>query len=236
MTDHKRPPVGTTEGLAAAGVFVELITALKANNARLEKKNGVLMVMVGLLIVTLMFAMPFKKVVPFFYEVDSATGRVAASGKVADELKITDKNIGFFLRLWAARLVVINAATLKQGLPSAYKWTRGAAATELDNWVDKVDQTATRIGKIPGLSRELIGTPVVSFNEDRSVAFIDLVWAEKINGVETDRRRKLLTVEFGTVAENASLGAKQVSTSADDLDNPLGLVITHFTMNDQESK
>lgn len=234
MSANQRPAAGTSEGLAAAGVFVDIVSTLKAVNGRLERKNTILLCLTVLLSVALLVALPLKKVVPFFYEVDSSTGRVSASGKVAEELRLSDRNVAYFLRLWATRVVIINAATLKQGLPGAYRWTRGSAAAELDNWIDKVDQTAIRIGKTPGLTREILGTPVVSFNEDRSVAFIDFVSQEKVNGLETERRRKLMTVEFTTLADKSSpLASQQLS---DDQDNPLGLVITHFTINDQVSK
>jgi len=234
MTAQQTPSVGTPEGLQAASVYINTLAALQDSVHRLARINRGLMLFVGLLICCLLVLLPFKKVVPFFYEVDASTGRVSASGKVAEELKVSDKNIAYFLRLWTARLVTINASTLKTGLPGAYRWTRSSAPAELDTWIEKTDQTANRIGRIPGLTREILGTPVVSFNADRSVAFIDFVWIERINGVETDRRRKLLTLEFGTVAENKSLGAGQIST--DDHDNPLGLVITHFTINDQDAK
>ena len=113
-------------------------------------------------------------------------------------------------------------------MPGAYRWTRGGAQTLLDEWTEKEDRTAERIAKTPGLTREILGVPTVSFNEDRTLALIDFVWLEKVNGVERDRKRKLLTVEFGVGATRS-----QGNTASDDADNPLGLLITHFTINDQ---
>jgi hypothetical protein len=74
------------------------------------------------------------------------------------------------------------------------------------------------------LTREILGVPNVSFNEDRTVAFIDFIWIEKVLGVERERRRKLLTVEYG---------AAPPKDDDQDPDNPLGLGITHWTLNDQ---
>jgi hypothetical protein len=73
--------------------------------------------------------------------------------------------------------------------------------------------------------------PNVSFNEDRNLAFIDLVWIEKVAGVERERRRKLVTLEFGLIPPKAA-----ERSARDDADNPLGLAITHFTISEQVSK
>jgi type IV secretory pathway component VirB8 len=221
--------VGTSEGLQATAIYIDLVQGLKGRVASLERMNTLLAGLAIVALIGLVLLLPLKKRVPYFYEVDSGTGRVALSNRVVDELKVSDKNTAYFLRAWTARLVTINAATLKDGLPSAFRWTRGAAQTELDQWVDKVDRTAERIGKTPGLTRELIGVPTVSFNEDRNVAFVDFVWVEKVNGQETERKRKLLTLEFGLVPP------KEGREEADP-DNPLGLAITHFTINEQVSR
>lgn len=233
----KKPPgkpaqVGTAEGLSAAGVYLDLVAGLKDRVCKLERDKSLLLWGIGLLVLAQVVAGPLRKVVPFFYEVDTSTGAVARSARVVSEINVSDKNIAYFLRVWAARVVTINAGTLREGLPSAYRWTRAGAATELDSWTTKTDQTASRIGRTPGLTREILGTPTVSFNESKTVAFIDFVWLEKVNGVETDRRRKLITVEFGLLS-----AAERVSSDAlADDDNPLGLVITHFSINDQRTQ
>jgi hypothetical protein len=224
--------VGTAEGLTATGVYLDLVEGLKDRVRKLERDKSILLGFCGLLILAILAAQPLRKVVPFFYEVDLSTGRVGASTRVVSEINVSDMNIAYFLRVWAARVITINSATLREGLPSAYRWTRGGAATELDAWTEKTDQTASRIGRTPGLTREILGTPTVSFNESKTVAFIDLVWLEKVNGVELDRRRKLLSVEFGLL----SAAERVASDSLTDDDNPLGLVITHFSINDQRTQ
>jgi len=223
--------VGTAEGLQATGVYLDLVSGLKRQVAdlRMEKR---LWQAVGLIcLLGLIALMPLRKRIPFFYEVNSATGEVRRIGAVAEEVKISDKNAAFFLRIWATRLININAGTLREGLPAAYRWTRGSAQTALDEWTEKEDRTAERIAKTPGLTREILGVPTVSFNEERTIALIDLTWLEKVNGVERDRRRKLLTVEYGL--DVIRKGTRSAAESIDDSDNPLGLVITHFTINDQ---
>ncbi len=228
------PSVGTGEGLKAAGVYVDLINGLQKNLADLRRTNIIYAAIAVLAVGGLVTVTPLRKIVPFFYEVDSSTGRISVSGTVAQELNVSDANIAYFIRLWVTRVVTINAATLKENLPNAYKWTRGSAQAELDDWTEKTDKTASRLSKNPGLTREIVGIPTVSFSEGRSIAFVDFVWAEKVNGVEVDRRRKLMTLEFGLLSP--TITAKDAKEALQSTDNPLGLAITHFTLNDQISR
>lgn len=223
----ERPAAGTETGLKATSIYVDLVAGLKQQVIDLRRDKTIAWGVSGALLVAFLVAGPLHKRIPYFFEVDSSSGRIGLTNRVAEELKVSDKNVAYFLRLWTARIVTINAATLKDGLPSAYRWTRAGAQTELDDWSEKTDKTAERIGKTPGLTRDLLGSPTVSFNEDKNIAFVDFSWIEKVNGVERERKRKLLTLEFGLVP---------LKNADDDPDNPLGIAITHFTINDQVSK
>lgn len=223
----ERPAAGTESGLKATGIYIDLVQGLKQQVTDLRRDKAIAWGVSGALLVAFLIAGPLHKRIPYFLEVDSSTGRIGLTNRVAEELKVSDKNTAYFLSLWTARIVTINAATLKDGLPSAYRWTRAGAQIELDEWTEKTDKTAERIGKTPGLTRELLGRPSVAFNEDKNIAFVDFSWIEKVNGVERERKRKLLTLEFGMVP---------LKNADDDPDNPLGIAITHFTINDQVSK
>lgn len=223
----ERPAAGTESGLKATGIYINLVQGLKQQVTDLRRDKVIAWSVSGALLVAFLIAGPLHKRIPYFLEVDSSTGRIGLTNRVAEELKVSDKNSAYFLSLWTARIVTINAATLKEGLPSAYRWTRAGAQIELDEWTEKTDKTAERIGKTPGLTRELLGRPSVAFNEDKNIAFVDFSWIEKVNGVERERKRKLLTLEFGMVP---------LKNADDDPDNPLGIAITHFTINDQVAK
>lgn len=232
QSKQTRPSAGTSDGLLASAVYVDLVSGLKKQVLDLRRNNYILAAIAAICLISLILSLPLKKRVPYFFEVDTVSGRVGLTNRVAEELKVSDKNIAFFLRLWAARLVTINAATLKDGMPSAYRWTRGGGQTEMDRWTDETDKTAERIGKTPGLTRDLLGAPVISFNEDRNIAFIDLTWIEKVHGVEQNRKRKLLTVEFGLIPPSN----KRSDEEPDDPDNPLRIAITHFTITEVNAK
>ena len=214
--------------LSSSDAYFTLLAQCRAHIRSLQRNNSVWMGSTVLLLVALVMLFPLQKRIPFFYEADSCTGNLSLSHRVVEEMTWSDQQIAYFLRLWAARVVTINAASVKEGLPSAYKWLRGGAQQELDDWVDKTDKTLEKISKHPGITREIVGLPTVSFNEDRTVAFIDFVWVEKVGGTETERKRKLLALDFGTV--------KPKREADMDPDNPLGLAITHFTLQDVVSK
>lgn len=216
------------------GVYLQLVSGLEEQVSRLKKSNRMWQLVGVLAVVGLVVLLPLKERAPYFYEVNSDNGHVGLSTRVVEELKVSDKNVAFFLRVWVTRFITINAATLKEGLPSAYRWVRGAAQAEIEEWVEKEDKTTERIVRTPGLTRELLGIPVVSFNEDRTIAFIDFSYAEKLNGVERERRRKLMTLEFGMVTPKG--GKSSAADAADDADNPLRIAITHFTIAEQMTK
>ena len=123
-------------------------------------------------------------------------------------------------RLQGRALVCDGNKAARAGTIAAEK---AAWEKELDDWTANEDKTAERITRTPGLTRDILGSPTVSFNEDRSLAFVDFVWVETVGGVERDRRRKVLTLEFGLAP---------VKRTEEDADNPLGIAITHITLND----
>lgn len=228
-----QPTLGTSQALKATGIYIDLVSGLKGQVAELRKDKRLWQFVALISLCSLVLAFPLKKRVPYFFEVNSATGQVALSDRVVEELKDTDSSVAYFLRIWVARVMTINGATIKDTLPAAYKWTRGSASNELDDWSENVDRTAVRIAKTPGLTREILGVPTVSFNEDRSVAFVDFVTLERENGIEKPggRKRRLIALEFATLTTQASR-----RDAAEEADNPLGITITHFTVQDQVSK
>jgi len=221
--DPTQALMGTRAAISSRDLYLDTVSGLQRQVRDQRRDKHVLAFIAAAAVVGLVVLLPLNKRVPYFYEVDSSTGRVGLSNRVATELKVSDANISYFLRLWTARMVTINAGTLKEGLPGAYRWTRGSASKELDDWTANEDKTTERITRTPGLTRDILGSPTVSFNEERSLAFVDFVWVEKVGGVERDRRRKVLTLEFGLAP---------VKRSDADSDNPLGIAITHITLND----
>lgn len=226
--DPTQAMVGTRAGTRSRNLYMDMVAGLQQQVNDLRREKYVLSFVAVVAVIGLVILLPLNKRVPYFYEVDSSTGRVGLSNRVANELKVSDSNISYFLRLWTARMVTINSATLKEGLPGAYRWTRGSASKELDDWTSTEDKTTDRIARTPGLTRDILGSPTVSFNEERSIAFVDFVWVEKVSGVERDRRHKVLTLEFGL--------APPTKRTEEDPDNPLGIAITHLTINDLVSK
>lgn len=218
------PAVNTPEGVHAQGIYVDVVAGLRAENRHLKttnRRSWLLSLMLGAGLVGMALT---KKSKPYFLEVDPTTGKVSATNRVAEEFKPKDVHTAYFIREWINWVFLMNAST-KSNLTKAYGWTKGSATNELDDWALTHDKTAARMATVPGLSREISGLPTVSFNEAGKVAFIDVVLVERNNGIESRRQRKLVTLEFVLMGSEAP--ASQLA------DNPLGLVITHFTIADQ---
>ena len=73
--------VGTAEGLSASGVYLDLVAGLKDRVSKLERDKTLLLWGIGLLVIAQVAAGPMRKVVPFFYEVDTSTGAVARTAE-----------------------------------------------------------------------------------------------------------------------------------------------------------
>jgi type IV secretory pathway TrbF-like protein len=218
------PAVNTPEGIKASKVYADLVAGLQAENAHLRATNRRTWLVSAVLAGGFVGLALTRKRIPYFLEVDGSTGRVSASNRVAEEFKPKEANITYFIRKWVYWVILMNAST-KDNQVKAITWTRGAATNELDDWVLNIDKTQARMATTAGLSREIVGLPTVAYNESGKVAFVDVTWIERINGLETRRQRKLLTIEFGLLdgdLTNDPLG-----------ENPIGFVITHFTISDQ---
>ena len=116
-TSSERPATGTESGLTATGIYVDLVKGLKQQVADLRKDKAIAWGVTGLLLLAFLIAGPLRQKIPYFIEVDSSTGRVGLSNRIAEKLTVSDKTQAYFLGLWTARVVTINAATLKDGLP-----------------------------------------------------------------------------------------------------------------------
>jgi hypothetical protein len=65
---------GTPEGLTATGVYVNMVEGLRQQARDLRRNNTLLLGICLILAVALLLVLPLRKRIPYFYEVDSATG------------------------------------------------------------------------------------------------------------------------------------------------------------------
>lgn len=168
---------------------------------------------------------------PYFLEVErdadgQPTGRVERSNRVASEFNPTEANKRYFLKQWLTWTMSISPKLSKDvWLPKASSWTRGKATNQLDDWVNNKEKVGERIEREKTLTREFRSASI-SFI-DSSVAIANVTLVERINGVPKNPVRKIVTIEHALVP---------LESEDQEYENPIGLAITGFVVNDDMEK
>jgi hypothetical protein len=223
QADVRQPLPGTvTSDLlpSAAKRWFETFIAPVLQSARLF----ILCVLFGLIAVVegvaLSMLIPLHDKVPYLAEINEDDGKLRESAKFKPLTNegVKQRQLEYFLKLWVRWVIPINSQT-NSNLPKAAGWVRGAAAHELNDWLEKIDRPAERQIKEPNLTRE-IHKMVVTYGQGRT-AFIHLELIERNAGIETRRIKKLLQLDFELLPEAVTD------------DNPIGLSPVHFTVADE---
>ncbi len=170
---------------------------------------------------------PLKERVPYFVEVERATGRVVASEQVARSFSPDEANRRYFLKEWAQSLLTIDPVRSKSDLlPRARAMVRSKAVEQFDAWIER-DQTLKRLVERPDLSRaaEVVSISFVPGAEN--VAMIRLVLTTRSKYDSAVQDGKVLTVHYALVPPQ---------TDEEILRNPIGLVITDFAIDNEVVK
>lgn len=164
---------------------------------------------------------PLHERIPFIAEFDENDGRLKQDErfKVVGVENVKQKQIDFFARRWARCLWTIDSQ-LRVNLDTCGRWVRGAAANELLDFYS-IDRAVERLTKEPTLTREFVRKPVITYGQGKTL-FMHFELVEKNNGVEIRRTKKIMQIDYALVPE-----------LADDDENPIGFVITHFTSAEQ---
>lgn len=171
-------------------------------------------------VITVASMLPLKERIPYFVEVETTTGKVAAApDRSASAFKPDERNIRYFMNQWVINFLTIDSRTREYSLPASYVFLKGTARDKWAQFIDDQDKTIKRMIENPSLRRD-VKIVSISFVGD-GVALIRL----KVNETGwTTPKSKALTV-FYTIAP----------PSAEDkiLINPIGFYITDFTINDE---
>ncbi len=168
---------------------------------------------------------------PYFVEVErdaegQPTGRVERSNRVATEFNPTEANKRYFMKQWLNWTMSISPKLSKDvWLPKASSWTRGKATNQLDDWVNNKEKIGERIEREKTLTREVKSVSISFLDSSVAVATVTLV--ERINGVPKNPIRKIVTLEHALVP---------LESEDQEYDNPIGLAITGFVVNDDMEK
>lgn len=197
--------------------FIQPSIALSRSNIR----ELLLLVAVLLQAGGYFYLLPLKERIPFIAEFNEQSGKLEADDrfKVLGVENVQDKQIYFFTRQWVKNLWTIDSQ-LRVNLPKTANWVRGAATNELSTFIDK-DKAQERLVRDPNITRELVKKPSITAGAGKTL-FVHLELAEKVNGVEVRRLRKLIQLDYELLSEVAN-----------DDENPIGLVFVHFAHTDE---
>ena len=68
---YDNPSTGTSDGLKASAVYVDLVSGLKKQVLDLRRNNYILAAIAAICLSSLILSLPLKKRVPYFFEVDT---------------------------------------------------------------------------------------------------------------------------------------------------------------------
>lgn len=200
-------------------------------------KSVLLLVVVALTVIVVILGLGILRMagpaerIPYFVDVErdavgQPTGRVERSVRVASAFEATEANKRYFIKQWLVWVMSINPKfSTKIWIPNAVTWARGKAVPQLTDWVDVKEKISQRLELQPGLSREVdsvsIGFP------DRYTAIAHVTLIERSDGVERARLRKVVILDHTLVP---------LQHEQQEYDNPIGLTITGFAVNDDLEK
>lgn len=162
--------------------------------------------------------LPLKERIPYFARIDDTGTLVPDERVVAVKAEnVKQAQVSYFLKLWTRNLLTIDAQ-LRSNLPRTAIWVQGAGANELTEWLEKIDRPAERLGREPTLTRE-VAKVVMTYGQGKT-AFAHIELVERNAGNEVRRLKKLMQVDYDLTDQLSD-------------DNPIGLVILHFTVADE---
>jgi type IV secretory pathway component VirB8 len=218
-TENRTPPSATKEGYQRWLDVFEM-PAVQARKMTLIAIGACTVAVMESF--AIMAMLPLKEKVPYFVEVENATGKVVASDQVATHFKPDEKNLRYFFGRWAENLMTIDTRTKDYLLPSSYVLLRGQALGDWQDWVEKRDMPLKKLAANPGLRRE-VRVSTITFIAD-GVALIRVTLSEAGPGASRIESRKAITLHYSLIPP---------ASDDDVMKNPLGINITNFTINDE---
>lgn len=195
-------------------------------SAIVEKNRYFLLSVLGLaVIVALAFAImaivPLKTVVPYVIKV-AENGSVTVDPNAARQsYKPGTAEMQYFLAKWVERLMTLDAYLTERNLNDAYMQTRANAMSEFTEFMQK-EKPIEAIRKDATLTK-VVKINAVTFLQD-GVALVRAT---------TQRRSSNTTAEEKTYLVTMHYVVSPPTTPESIMQNPLGLFITHFSVQEE---
>ncbi len=210
MAENRKPRVSQQ----AMQGYLNSLEAPRAENRRYLGVIALLSMTCLALAIGLAMTAPLKEKVPYFVEVEQATGRVDVSNQVAKAFEPNEASVRYFVGRWVVDTFTIDEASRSQRLPASYALLRGAAT---DQWRRLILEGEDPIGKLdanPTFRRnvEFVAPPQV-VSDNSILVRVALVEGRRVVA------RKQISLRFALIPPE---------TDADLLRNPIGLWLTDF--------
>lgn len=215
MPANRTPKVSAT----ALNGYLDTIESSRTQSRRYFSIILLLAAAVLVLAVGLAATAPLKEKVPYFVEVESATGRVDVSTRTAQEFVPTEASVRYFIGRWVVDTFTIDEATRSQRLPSSWSFMRGPARDQWNRIILEGERPTERLAERPDFRRsvEFVAPPQIVAN-GAVIVRIDLVEGRTVVG------RKQISLRYALLPPE---------TDEDILRNPIGLWITDFGVVDE---
>lgn len=160
-----------------------------------------------------MLTLPLKERVPYAIEVETTTGNVVASDRIARKFEPGENNIRYFLGRWVENLLAVDELTRSAKLPASYSLLKGQALADWQRYVTTQGRPLDLLAENPNyrLRAELIS---ITFLTDEK-ALIRV----KLTNDRGEERRVVVDANFAIVPPQSDEDVQR---------NPIGLWITSF--------
>ncbi len=179
-----------------------------------------LCIALGASAMALAFLMPLKRVVPYIVRV-ADNGAVALSPASAQEYVPRQPERAYFLARWVSNLLALDAYLTERQLTEAYAQTRGLASPEFIDWL-KQNRPLERLRKEPSLVQTVAINTVTPLQDE--VVQVRVRCELRSLSLAPEVRRFQVTLRYILVPP---------VTEAEIIKNPIGLFVTHFTVNEE---
>lgn len=160
---------------------------------------------------------PLKERVPYFIEVDSSTGEVRASDRVASRFAPDESSIRYHLARWSVNLLMVDQHSRDLRLPETATLLRGDAVQQ---WSELLKREAPiqKLFDDPEYRQQARVISLAFLQKETVLVRLELTDNRRGN------RRVQITLSYAIIPPQSE---------EDVLRNPLGLWITNFGVNDE---
>lgn len=217
MPDKQQNPRPRVQ-LDGVRAYLNTLEAPKVESRRQSLIIALLVLAVAMLATAIALMVPLQRKVPYFLEVETATGAVSVSGRVAEAFEPTEPAIRYFLRRWVIDAYTIDEA-VRPRLARSLSYLRGNAIQQFDRLIMLRERPLPLIAENPQHRRsvEIVAQP--SFIADNAV-IVRIALTER--GQVIGRRQ--ITLRFAIIPP---------TNDEEVMRNPIGLWITDIAIVDE---